>query len=218
MLAAVSPRFHARYLAPRHAQALFPFAVDAFEPLDFPCFHRPTLALPTLPKIERRQDGYVVRVETPGVKKEHLKVELVGRRTLLVTASNPQPSKLAEGDTPVHEQPQPTQSAPEHQRYSLCKRIDLPHDADWSKVQLSYADGLLTVEIAKKEEGATEYGEKAAELQADVDRRLKKVEALRAELEQEQCATVQAQLALCQAKAEFARSVAEEKLQLSINA
>ena len=224
MLALHSPRFEFESLSPYPTR--IPFGLGAmeelggfaFDPWDF--HHETVLTAaarghPALPKIEHKDDSYFIRLETPGVKKEDLKVELVARRTLVVTACDKPASQPTDAETHGQTPPQPI--------CKLCKRVDVPRDADWSKVQLSYADGLLTAVVPKitheagEQDVAAEYGEKAGALHAEVKERLTKLQALQAALQEEQRAAAKAQQALREAKAEFARTVAEEKRQLAID-
>lgn len=217
MLSLLSPQLHFPVLAPRHS--LSPFDI---EPFDFLHDDRMLLTAPrvssfghglsALPKIEDKGHAYVIRVETPGISKSNLKVEVLGRRTLLVTASNNHPSE-------PNADPKQNESAQSHApqlALTLCKRVDLPGDADCSKVHLSYADGLLTAEVAKKKQGcdeatAVEDGDKVGKLQAEAKETAARVQALQAELEEARRAASVAQRSLSEAKAEAARSIAQER-------
>eukprot|EP00961_Rhodomonas_salina_P045496 611063-Rhodomonas_salina.2 len=55
---------------------------------------------------------------------------------------------------------------------SLCKAVNLPQDADTDATSLSYADGMLTIEVPKRTRSeAEEVDEEAAALESDLKRR-----------------------------------------------
>eukprot|EP00961_Rhodomonas_salina_P024784 333703-Rhodomonas_salina.2 len=101
MLAIMSPRFQVESLSPRSNSCPFSPVEQAFDSFDFPFgrgsfgggagMMRPPTAFPLYagghfvarPRLEVKDGSYIIRVETPGVKQEHLQVELLGRRSLL---------------------------------------------------------------------------------------------------------------------------------------
>eukprot|EP00961_Rhodomonas_salina_P190035 2563998-Rhodomonas_salina.1 len=81
----------------------------------YACGHRP--------KLEIKDDVYIIRIEMAGVKQEHLQVELLGRRSLLVSDQ----TQTEQTEQQQQQQGQRPPSMPSHQ---LCKPFDLPCDAD----------------------------------------------------------------------------------------
>eukprot|EP00961_Rhodomonas_salina_P225537 3049356-Rhodomonas_salina.1 len=163
MMAMMSPRSHYESLSPRPTAFPFSAVEETFDSLDFPfgCgsfgagarMMMPTPAFDVPYHVTGANGGaYIIRVETPGVKQEHLQVELLGRRSLLISTLDKDLSEDAQ---------EQQQNWRQRQSQRLCKRVDLPCDADWASVQLRYADGLLTVEVAQKkhENEAEEEGE-----------------------------------------------------------
>jgi len=236
MLAIMSPRFHFESHSPR--PDAFPFsaveetfeAFDSFDPFGSASFGggarmmmpRQVFDAPFYASghnVVLKDGAYKIKVQTPGVKQENLQVELLGRRSLIVTNSDN--AETEEGQ----EQQEQQEQHKARQRFSpfshpLCKRIDLPCDADSASVQLRYADGLLTVEVAQKkhEDTAVEEGEEAATLLAEMKEGAARVEALRAELEAAQQKLVTSQRTLRQARMHHAQSLTQERRLLSFAA
>jgi len=180
-----------------------------------------------LPKIEDRGDaGYVICVETPGIKREDLKVELVGRRSVCVSVSRPSEVSPSQPNDQITQQTadltdQTAQTQPNDVQHSLqlFKRVDVPHDADTSKMHLTYSDGLLLVEIPRKDAASeqaisTEFGEECAEIEKEMRERAARVEELRAEMEKESRLALEARGKLRDARKEYASKVANERKEL----
>lgn len=86
------------------------------------------------------RDGYLVRVEVPGVSPEHLAIEGNGRT---LTISGKRDAAVPEG-------------ASSHRRErtagEFSRSLQLPADLDLSRAEASCKHGMLTVRIPKTEE------------------------------------------------------------------
>jgi len=168
----------------------------------------------------------VVRIETPGIKREDLKVELVGRRSVCVSVSRPReiPPSLTNHEA-TQQTEEITEQSAETQRndvvVQLFKRVDIPYDADTSKLHLSYSNGLLVVELPRKDAASeqaisTEFGEECAEIEKEMRERAARVEELRAEMEKESRLALEARGKLRDARKEYASKVIKERKELFI--
>lgn len=85
-------------------------------------------------------EGYVIRLEVPGVEIENLAVETQGN-TLTVSGKR-DTTALAKG------------SFHRRERWSgeFSRSLQLPQDVDVSKVDASYRNGILAVRIPRREE------------------------------------------------------------------
>eukprot|EP00961_Rhodomonas_salina_P070976 953044-Rhodomonas_salina.1 len=135
-----------------------------------------------LPTLQDKDDKYVIQVATPGIKQQHLKVELVGRRQLVISAgtrktddtNSDAPADQDEGKANEKESEQIAKRKPGavESALSLRKAVTLPQDADIDAISLSYADGMLTIEAPKRTRSeAEEEEEEAAALESDLKRR-----------------------------------------------
>lgn len=86
------------------------------------------------------KDGYVVKLEVPGVAPEDVSIEAEGR-TLKVSGKRDVPSS-AEGS--FHRRERGTGQ--------FSRSFQLPVDLDVSRAEASYKHGILTVRVPKKEE------------------------------------------------------------------
>jgi HSP20 family protein len=94
--------------------------------------------------VSERPDTYVVKADVPGVKKEDIQVHVDGN-VVRIEAEARSESETREGDKLLRSE-----------RYvgTLSRVFSLPHDVDSDRVQASYADGVLTLELPKKASGA----------------------------------------------------------------
>jgi len=194
--------------------------------------------LPTI--VKSGTAGYVIRVEMPGIKPEELKVELVGRRSVCVSVSRTvpreaQPSQPTDQITDqtdgITEQAAQTQTdvaslKMDQPSLQLFKRVDVPQDADTSKMHLTYTDGLLVVEVPRKDAAAkqadaaekqiiaNELDEECAKIREEMKERAAKVLELRAEMQKESRLVLEARGKLCKARKQYASKVLNERKEL----
>ena len=85
------------------------------------------------------RDGYVVRVEVPGVAPDQINIETQGRT---LTISGKRDTKAPSGG-----------SFHRHERGAgeFSRSVQLPADLDLERAEASYEHGLLTVRVPKKE-------------------------------------------------------------------
>ena len=90
--------------------------------------------------VHEDKDGYTVRVEVPGMKREDIVVSL--QDGALVVSGERKEEKIT-GDTEVHRQ----------ERYygKFSRALTLPTAVAGDKVKASYKDGVLTVTLPKAE-------------------------------------------------------------------
>jgi HSP20 family protein len=88
---------------------------------------------------EETDDGYVIRAELPGMKRDDVEIELRGNE-LRVTGEVTEESS---GKTLRHRQGK------------FAYRTTLPADADADKIDAQLADGILTVRLPKATEAQT---------------------------------------------------------------
>jgi len=86
------------------------------------------------------QDGYVVRMETPGVSADQINIESHGR-TLII--SGKRESGASQGGS-FHRR--------ERNGGQFSRSLQLPADLELSRAEASYKNGMLTIRIPKKEE------------------------------------------------------------------
>lgn len=85
-------------------------------------------------------DGYVVRLEVPGVPVDQLRIENQGR-TLTVSGNR---KSTAPAGGSFHRR--------ERGRGEFSRSLQLPDDLDVTRAEASYRHGILTIRIPKKEE------------------------------------------------------------------
>lgn len=107
----------------------------------------------TLPSVNIKEDndGFEVEMAAPGLKKEDFKIELNGD---LLTIS----SEKNEDD--VKDEKRYTRREFSYQ--SFTRSFTLPNIADSGKINAKYHNGILTVEIPKKEEAKPKPPKKIA--------------------------------------------------------
>ena len=86
------------------------------------------------------RDGYVVRMEIPGVSPEQINIESHGR-TLTLSGKR---ESAAPQEGSFHRR--------ERSSGQFSRSLQLPADLDLSRAEASYRQGMLTVRIPKKEE------------------------------------------------------------------
>jgi HSP20 family protein len=86
------------------------------------------------------QDGYIVRMETPGVAADQINIESHGRT---LTISGKRESGAPQGGS-FHRR--------ERNSGQFSRSLQLPADLELSRAEASYKNGMLTIRIPKKEE------------------------------------------------------------------
>ena len=86
------------------------------------------------------QDGYVVRMETPGVAADQINIESHDRT---LTISGKRESGAPQGGS-FHRR--------ERNSGQFSRSLQLPADLELSRAEASYKNGMLTIRIPKKEE------------------------------------------------------------------
>jgi HSP20 family protein len=90
--------------------------------------------------IFRDENGYVIRIEVPGVSPDHFGIETQGRT--LTIKGNREITAPAGGS--FHRR--------ERSSGEFSRSVKLPDDADLSRAEASYRHGLLTIRVPKTEE------------------------------------------------------------------
>ena len=86
------------------------------------------------------KDGYVVKVEVPGIAPEQLNVEGTGRT---LTISGTRPAEAPKGGA-FHRR--------ERDAGSFSRSLQLPEELDVSQTEASYKHGVLTIRVPKRAE------------------------------------------------------------------
>jgi HSP20 family protein len=86
------------------------------------------------------KDGYVVRLEVPGVAAEQIKIESHGR-TLTIS-----------GQREVASPAQASSHRREREAGEFSRSLQLPNDLDATRAEAAYKHGILTIRIPKHEE------------------------------------------------------------------
>jgi HSP20 family protein len=86
------------------------------------------------------QDGYVVRLEAPGVSPNRISIESQGR-TLVI--SGKRETSVPQGGS-FHRR--------ERGSGEFSRSLQLPADLDFGRAEASYKNGMLTIRIPKREE------------------------------------------------------------------
>jgi HSP20 family molecular chaperone IbpA len=180
----------------------------------------------SLPKLEEHDDKYEIRVETPGIRKDELEVELVGRRSLVVSAraqakttSDSSTSHQNNGshDAQAQSENNSLQQQDSNASFKVRKTIMLPKNADIESIKMSYADGVLRIEAAKRPADHTEEAdEETAAMETELKRKRERYETLQRELEDERERVVEAEAQLRQAKVAKRQKIASERRQLTV--
>ena len=98
----------------------------------------------TLPSvnIKQNEEGFVVEMAAPGLTKNDFKVELINDQ---LTISSEKENQLESKEGEFY-------TKREFSYQSFSRTFNLPNSADAKKIKAKYENGLLTVEIPKKEE------------------------------------------------------------------
>ena len=104
-------------------------------------FESPLQAWAPALDVHEDKDGYTVRVELPGLKREDIEVSL--QDGSLIISGERRSEKIDEG-TEIHRQ----------ERYfgKFSRALTLPTTVAGDKVKAAYKDGILTVTLPKAEE------------------------------------------------------------------
>ncbi|MGK7397368.1 MAG: Hsp20/alpha crystallin family protein [Candidatus Cyclobacteriaceae bacterium M3_2C_046] len=127
-------------------QNLFPFDLfDEFFNTEVSNWKRKNYATQnsTLPKVNIREDqnGYVVEMAAPGLKKDDFKIEL-DQNVLSISSENKE----------AHKNEDEGYSRQEFAFQSFCRSFTLPETADSAQIKAKYHNGILEIGIPKKEE------------------------------------------------------------------
>jgi len=121
---------------------LLPGINDAFESIFNDTFFndRMVARVPAV-NISESENHYHVELAVPGLKKEDFKLNLE-RNSLTISAEQ----------SSAHEDSQKNYSKREYSYTSFVRSFTLPDSADHSQIEAAYTDGILRVDIAKREE------------------------------------------------------------------
>lgn len=108
---------------------------------------RPSFALGEMPDmpaircdVNENDQAYTVKAEIPGVKKEDIKVDVLGNR-VTISVETQQQSEQKEGERVVRS---------ELYRGQMYRSFTLEHEVDDSKAEAKYQDGVLELSLPKK--------------------------------------------------------------------
>ena len=94
----------------------------------------------------REKDGrYLIEAELPGVSEKNLKVELKEGLLSLSTEKNEEKGEKEGAGKWIRR---------ERRESFFSRSFELPEDADGDKIEASFKDGLLTIELPKKPEAS----------------------------------------------------------------
>ncbi len=98
----------------------------------------------TLPavNIKETNDSFVVEMAAPGMAKEDFKIEL-NHDLLTISSEKKDEKETKEGETYTRR---------EYSYQSFSRSFTLPNTADSEKISAKYENGVLTLDIPKKEE------------------------------------------------------------------
>jgi HSP20 family molecular chaperone IbpA len=173
---------------------------------------------------DKKDNAYVVEACTPGVKRDELKLEIVGRRKLElaieqgVKQEQPSRNEGEEKEGMNKDGKGAEEVAPKFVR-RMYSSVLLPEDADTSSAHVEYVDGVLSVRFAKLEgekKLAIELDAEHAGLEQEVVSRLDKVKELRAKLEAEVAEAAKAEERLRRARVEARRKIESERAPLKM--
>lgn len=125
--------------------ALMPGFNDVFESIFNDTFFndRMVTRVPAV-NISETENSYHVELAAPGLKKDDFKLNLEGNQ---LTISVEQSSD--------HEDNRKNYSKREYSYSSFVRSFTLPESADDSNIDANYTDGVLRIDIAKREEAKT---------------------------------------------------------------
>lgn len=98
----------------------------------------------TLPSVNIKEDkdGFVVEMAAPGFEKGDFKIES-NHNTLTICSEKKVENETKEGQRFTRR---------EYSYQSFCRTFSLPNSVESEKISAKYANGILTVNIPKKEE------------------------------------------------------------------
>jgi HSP20 family protein len=125
-----------------HNNALLPGFNDVFESIFNETFlnDRMVARVPAV-NISESENNYHVELAAPGLKKEDFKLNL-DRNTLTISVEQ----------SADHQDNQKNYSKREYSYSSFVRSFTLPESADYSQIDATYIDGILRIDIAKREE------------------------------------------------------------------
>lgn len=188
--------------------SVWPSAASMLQSINEDGFSRGSMIL----RHDKDHNEYVVEAPTPGVRREEIKIDVVGGRRVELSIDQGTPM---ETDGKKDSQETGTRYA----RRAFMS-VTLPQDADANAARLDYTDGLLRMHFprVKQDQDAANTmrveGEHA-ELAKEAAARMDKVKELRAMLEAEAKEAAKAQDRLADARREAARKAASERKPLS---
>ncbi len=129
----------------RNNNALMPGFNDVFDSIFNDTFFndRMVTRVPAV-NISETENNYHVELAAPGLKKEDFKLNL--ERDILT---------ISVETTADHQDNQKNYSKREYSYQSFVRSFTLPESADDSNINASYTDGILRIDIAKREEAKT---------------------------------------------------------------
>ncbi len=104
-------------------------------------FESPLQAWAPALDVHEDNDGYTIRVELPGMKREDIEVSLQDGALVI---SGERKTETVKDDTEVHRQ--------ERSYGKFSRTLTLPTTVSGDKVKAAYKDGILTVTLPKAEE------------------------------------------------------------------
>ncbi len=129
----------------RNNNALMPGFNDVFDSIFNDTFFndRMVTRVPAV-NISETENNYHVELAAPGLKKEDFKLNL--ERDILT---------ISVETSTDHQDNQKNYSKREYSYQSFVRSFTLPESADDSNINASYTDGILRIDIAKREEAKT---------------------------------------------------------------
>ena len=125
-----------------HKHAVNPWFNDVFSALANDTLINDRLAAKTpAVNIAENENGFEIELAAPGLKKDDFKISL-DKNVLSVSVE-----KKAEETTETKKY-----SKREYSYQSFVRSFTLPESADHGKIEAAYTDGILTLNVAKKEE------------------------------------------------------------------
>jgi HSP20 family protein len=124
------------------------FNADPFEILDsvFDRDYFPALgARSPVVDVREAEGKYIIEAELPGVTEKDLKLELKNSMLTLSTEKKEEKGDKDKAGTWIRR---------ERSESYFSRSFELPEDADGDKIEATFKDGLLTVELPKKAESS----------------------------------------------------------------
>ena len=125
-----------------HRNAVNPFFSDVFQSLlnDSPISDRLISKTPAV-NIAETENQFEIELAAPGLSKEDFKINL--DKNVLSVSAEKKVENVEEGKK---------YSKKEYAYNSFVRSFTLPESADQSKIEAEYVDGILKLNVAKKEE------------------------------------------------------------------